>query len=230
MPEKSLLRFGAVSLILGAVILQVAGALHPESIRILTPSEHLADIAQSSGWFLDHFSFIIAFLFIIAGTFTISKSLHGDKAHGWAQLAFNFTLLAGGFVTVFFTLDGMAFKMLADLYAAASGADQQILLGVGAFVGITERIFFSVWTFLAFGVAPLFWSAAMMKNSLYKKWFSYLPLVSGALGVIVGLLNAFKGFSMSYLPGFYISIVLFNIWLIIMGVSLWKKSSTIQTM
>jgi hypothetical protein len=224
MPEKSLLKFGAIASIVGGVVLQVAGILHPESERIFEPSQHMPDIATSASWLPDHFAFIVAFVFITGGLFTLGRSLDKDPAAGWAKLAFCFSLLAAAFVNVFFTLDGLAFKLLATAYVSAPLSTQPALLEVGRLTGITERMFFGVWTFLAFGVAPLFWGMAILKNATYKTVFGYIPFVSGLVGLIVGVVTVFNDFSMSFLPGFYISVLAFNIWLIIMGVSMWNKA------
>jgi hypothetical protein len=225
MRETSFLKFGAISAIVGAVVLQVSGVLHPESERIFDPAKHMSDIALDGGWVPDHFGFIVAFVFLVAGMLAICRSMQADPAADWARLAFCFGLIAAAFATVFFTLDGFAFKYFANAYMSAPPAQQPMLLEVGRLVGITENMFFGMWTFLAFGILPFFFGIALLKGVTYRNIAGWFPVLSGLAGMAVGCLTIFNGFSMSYLPPFYISILMFNLWMIAMGVFMWKKAN-----
>lgn len=102
-----------------------------------------------------------------------------------------------------------------------------MLLEVGRLVGITEHMFFGMWTFLSFGILPFFFGIALLQGVSYRKIVGLFPVLSGLAGMAVGCLTVLRDFSLSYLPPFYISILMFNLWMIAKGIYMWKKANAL---
>ncbi len=228
MLDKQLLKVGGVSAILGAVLTQLAGIIHPtEQITIFNPAIHLGQVAMNGYWRLDYFLFVLGAILLAIGLIAISHLLEETGTKAWAKIALGVGLMSITFSLVFFALDGFATKIVA-LSLVNSGGDA---MGVWAssIIEAIGRVCYGMWTFFVFGVTPFLFSAAVMKNknNNFNKFLWIIPTIGGILGIVTGALNMFNDFSLSYLPTFYIAVLLFNIWMVWMGIKMWKMAKTI---
>lgn len=226
MPEKTTLKIGAVGAILGAILVQAAGIIHPvETATIFNTAVHMKEVAENAKWVTDYYLFVIGFLFLLAGFIGIYKSISDQPAASWAKLAMSAGAISVTIALLFFMLDGFAVKVIANAVMAEGG---NAFIPAAAVIDKLGRVFYGLWTFMAFGVTPLLFGVSVWKSSAFKKWLGILPILSGLAGFITGSMILTQDFSLNLLPGFYIAVLVFNIWMVITGILMWKKASAMS--
>jgi hypothetical protein len=186
----------------------------------------MREVAQNPTWNLVYFGFSVGFLLILGGLTAISRAVTDEPAAGWARIARQTAAATTAVALVFFILDGFATKTIA-LAVVSSGNDPAVVAAAAA-VDRIGRMFFGQWTFLCWGVTPLLFGVTLLRSRAFTKWLAVLPIAGGLAGVTVGGIHAFRDFSLSFLPPFYAAVLLFNVWMVAMGVALWRKSSRIR--
>jgi hypothetical protein len=223
MSSKALYRIGGIAAILGGAITQVSGALHPvETATIFDPAVHMGEVAQNPLWSGIFLGFSVGFLLTLAGLTAIARSITDEPAAAWASIARQVATVTTAIALVFFIVDGFAAKTIAVAVVASHG-NEAVIAAAGAFDRF-GRMFFGQWTFLSWGVTPLLFGVSVIKSGAYKKWLGAIPIVSGLIGIGAGTASDLHDFSLSLLPPFYIAVLSFNVWMIIMGVLLVRKS------
>ena len=76
-----------------------------------------------------------------------------------------------------------------------------------------------LWVALFFGAATAFYGLAISLSDHYPKWL-------GWAGIVVGLLVTVDGVAVALGEGFFVSVFLVLLWLVVMGVFLWRKADT----
>jgi len=216
------LQVGGVAAILSGIITQVSGAMHPvETNTIFDPATHMREIATNPTWNAVYLGFTVGFLLQLVGLNAISRAI--TDASTWARAARQVATATTAVALVFFVIDGFAAKTIAlsmtanptDATIAAAGAIDQI-----------GRAFFGHWTLLSWGITPLLFGVTILRSTTFKKWVGALPVVSGLAGLTVGIIHDFKDFSLGLLPPFYASVLVFNVFMITMGVTLLRRASS----
>lgn len=183
MLDRSVLRWGGLAAMVGAVVGAIANLLHPRSDDLDTAQGVVDLVAKSDIWLLDHY--LIAWSIALGGfgLIAFALSLVQEPARSWGKIAIAFTI---GSVTVgylFAAVDGFA---LAD--AVEEGGEHA--LGV-AYVG--EALFTALMGSL-FGVAPILLGIALMTTTQYPKWLGGLALVSGLIGLLTSSYQYLVGY------------------------------------
>ena len=88
-------------------------------------------------------------------------------------------------------------------------------------------LFFGQWTCLAWGLTPILCGITMLRSGKFKTWMGVLPIASGLSGLTVGVIHDLSDFSLGLLPPFYAAVAGFNLWLIVMGVQLWRRGASL---
>lgn len=89
MPERTLLRIGSDSAVLGAILLMVANALHPRG-DVEGAVATLKEIADSDIWVTDHLGIAIGALLVLGGlvpSTAPSPQSRNRRGRGWASQA-----------------------------------------------------------------------------------------------------------------------------------------------
>lgn len=118
--ERTFMRVGAGSLVVGTVLAFVFNLIHPRSSEALDSTRgELELVADSDIWLFDHMMLGVATAFVLVGLVALSTSMRGGDGELWARAA----LVAGvaGVVVIWITVvvDGMASKQVADAWARA---------------------------------------------------------------------------------------------------------------
>ncbi len=221
--NQSLYRIGGLAAIASGVVTQLSGALHPvETATIFDPAIHMKEVAENPTWSAVYVGFSIGFVLMLIGLTAIAKSLRDDRAAGWASIAKSVATATTAVAFVFFILDGFATKTVALSVMASPGNES--VLAAAATLDRIGRMFFGQWSFLSWGVTPLLFGITILSSASYKRWIGAIPLVSGVLGMTAGLIHDFNDFSLSLLPPFYGSVLLFNVFMVTMGVVMARRS------
>ena len=223
MPDRSLVRVGSVSAVLGAIILIVANILHPRGADFGDTAEHLQEIADAGIYLGDHIGLLVGALLLTGGLIGISRSLTEGGGAVWARLGLAAAVASAALMVVVVAVDGIAFKAVADEWASSQNA----ALFQAAYV--LEQIglgLFTMLIFFVFGVTFILYGLAVALSEVYQKWLGWLALALGIAAAVIGVIQAFDGPSDTLTNVLFpIVSVLLTVWVLVLGVLMWRKTS-----
>ena len=222
MPERALSRIGSVSAIVGAILLIVANILHPRGAPFGDTKAHLQEIAGSGIYLGDHIGIAVGALLVVGGLVAIYRSITAGAGAACARLGFAAALASAALITVVIAIDGIAIKAVATAWASS----QDPALFQAAFV--LEQVgvgLFSMLIFLFFGVTFILYGLAVALSDVYPKWLGWAALVLGIVAALIGLVQAYNGPSTLLTNQLFpIASVLLTVWVLVMGVLLWRRA------
>lgn len=226
MQDKTLLRIGAVSLIVGIVVFVLsvfAGLLQlaegePGDFRPL-----LQSIADSPLWGGIHVVGLAALLLFIGGLLALSRSITKEPGSALAQLGFTSALLGGVFLSIQSIMEGShTMKALTEAWAAAT--DKEVLFTVAKTLFNLGTDFGSWGVVIIFGVVPIIFGLAIVLTDIYPKWLGWMALVGGVGAASMGIALFLQGLFHAGIFSFFVFAVVVTLWLIVMGVLMWRRA------
>lgn len=172
MLDRSVLRWGGLAGMVGAVIGAIANLMHPRSDDLGTAAGVVDLAAGSDIWVLDHY--LIAWSVALAGfaALALALSLVQEPARSWGKIAAAFTIGSTVVVYLFAAVDGAVLKDAAE----QGGPDALAVAHVAAAL-------FTATMGSMFGLVPILLGIALMSTTQYPRWLGMLALVSGAIGL-----------------------------------------------
>jgi hypothetical protein len=222
MAERTTTRIGAVSLVLGLIVLLVAEPLHPSQEDPMDHPAVFAEYARSDLWIAVHLGEYVAFLLLLGGLVALSYAMTArpDPGIAWARFGRTATVTATAAFTILQAVDGIALKQAVDAWVAAP-VDQQ---GVSFAAAEAVRWIEMGVNALAYGLLGLSLvlnGLALALGSTYPRWLGGLAVAAGITFVARGVLVAYRGFVAS--PLVLAAIVLFAVWALLMAFFLWRE-------
>lgn len=224
MPDRVLFRVGSVCAIVGATLGFVFNLLHPRDSDALDNTEQqLQLIVDEDIWLFDHVMLLVAVILSFLGLVAIYRSIKGDTGLAWARLGVATAVAGAGVAVITIGIDGIAMNEIADTWATSS--DPASVLAAAEVVEEVGISLFTVLILAFFGVVPLFFGLAVANSDVYPKWLGWVAVLAGVLGLVTGFVQAFDGLStFTTLVLFPIASVLFTLWILYVGVLLWRKT------
>ncbi len=226
MQERTLLRIGAVSLIVGFVLIIVHVALLAVDAPLSDPGDteaFIQSIVDSSIWAGIHLLVLVPLLLGVGGLLALYRSITGEPGAALAQLGFAAALMGGAITSVSVAiLGGGAMKELADAWGAA--ADKEVPFAVAE---ATVLISFDIgsWGNLVFyGVAPILYGLAIALTGIYPKWLGWVAVAGGVGGVLIQTVQFSQGVSQVTSGVYVASFLVVNLWLVVIGVLMWRRA------
>ncbi len=225
MPERKLLRIGAVSAIVGAILAIVFNILHPRNLGPPDMEALLRMIADSTIWVGDHIGIIIVILLFLGGLTALYRSITGEPGAAWARLGFVAVLLSSTLGVITFAIDGLAMKEVAAAWANAPAAEKAVTFLVAAGLEHVSFSLFSIWIFAFWGVTFILYGLAVALSDVYPRWLGWVALVVGTGGALVGLVQALQGPSVLVTTVLFVAVsILLTLWVLVMGVLMWRRA------
>ena len=223
MPERTLLRIGSVAAIGGAVLAVIANILHPRGADIDDTRAHLQEIADSGIFLGAHIGLLVAFLLVVGGLAALYRSITAEWGAALARLGFANALVSAALIAVVVGIDGIALKEVANAWASS----QDPALFQASFV--LEQVAFGIFSmliFVFFGVTFILYGLAVALSDVYPRWLGWAALVVGIAAALIGLVQAYNGPS-DLLTNvlFPIASILLTVWVLVIGVLMWRKAS-----
>lgn len=224
MQEKSLLRLGSTSAIMGAVLAAIVNLIHPQTPEVADPAAVLQGIAGSGIWIGVHVGIVFAGLLYVLGLTGVYRSITLEPASAWARLGFVAAILGA---MPLFSLLGVeiALKGLATAWDSAAGPDKDAQFRIAAALLSVGFALFAAFVSVFFGVAHLLFGVAMLPGEPYPRWLGWMAIVGGVGSIWVGVTQFYEG------PSRLMTIVLFTVfsgvltlWLLIAGLRLWQMA------
>ena len=131
MSDRTLLRIGAVSAVLGVVVLIGGNAIHggddPANLAVSLPQ-----YAANDNWVVAHILQFLGFLLILGGLVALHRSIPAEPGAALARLGLVTALVAVGVYGANQAVDGVAIKVVAGGWGGARGAEKVVAFPLGA--------------------------------------------------------------------------------------------------
>jgi hypothetical protein len=227
--QRLLLRIGAVCAIAGPLVLIASfvphGDLPTNESALLDEAASLEYVAAHPSWLLIHTGTIVAGLLWIGAFTALAGTLTPGAAAVVGRLLATSAAVGGVFVLLDYGVDGYAFKILADEWAAASGVEQaQLQLMAETAIWFLNGTFRSEIA-VFYGLTVMLAGLAVALDERDPTWFGSIAAVAGAAVVVNGL-TSFAGLGLGN-QDFLVFIVILPIesaWLLALGVSMWRRA------
>jgi hypothetical protein len=222
MPDRTMLRLGSASAILGALLALVTNFLHPRLSDYDDPvAEELRVVAESDGWIAIHLGILLATLLITAGLYAASRTLVDQGVETWRRMAVGSLLISTPVTIATLGVDGYATKAVAD--ALVGGG--QAALAAGTAVRHVGWGFAMLLTITFLGVTPILFGLAVAKSEVYPAAFGWPVVVLGLVSLVAGVLGTVDGPSATFFLVFWIASGLLTLWVLGLGISMWRRVS-----
>ena len=86
--DRTLIRIGSVSAIIGAVLFMIANVLHPRSPNIEITQAQIETVAASDIWLTDHLVLLVSGLLLLGGLIALRRSITGQPGAAWAEFGY----------------------------------------------------------------------------------------------------------------------------------------------
>lgn len=219
-PERTLLRIGAVSAVLGVGVLIGGSVIHggddPANLVV-----SLTQYAANANWVVAHILQFLGFFLIAGGLVALRWSIPREPGAALARLGLASTLVAVGVYGVNQRVDGIAIKFVAEEWVNAPATEKEAAFRVAAAVRHIE-IGISSFSALILAIAVVLYGLAIALSDVYPKWSGWVGVPIGLAWGVSGVLIAYVGFSQHVLTG-WVSIAL-ALWVLVIGVLMWRRA------
>ncbi len=220
--DRTLIRIGAVSAIIGAVLFMIANVLHPRSPNIEITQAQIETVAASDIWLTDHLVLLVSGLLLLGGLVAMRRSITGQPGAAWAEFGYASALVSTGVWVVLMGLDGIVSKVVHDAYAAAPGA---VTLAVAEMMEEIDIGLLSTFIIVFFGVTLLLYGLGVALSDNFPRWLGWVAVVLAIASLITGFVQAYTGLSVLVTSVLFVSFASFlTLWLLIMGVLMWRRT------
>lgn len=231
---NTILRIGSIAFIAGIVIFLVSTIFHPGGED---PTNHplvFAEYAQDDIWIASHMGQFAGGMLVFVGGFValfrlLRKRSESGIASALAWLGLAVTIATGSALTVLQAIDGIALKMAVDAWYAAvpagDGREEAITFRVAEGIRWTEIAANSFFRILQ-GAVGIIFGVAIAVSATLSRWIGALGIIAGVATVALGVSVAYTGFATVGSIEDTISTWTYLPWVIILGVSMWRKTTT----
>lgn len=224
--EIPLLRIGSIVFIAGAIIAVLFTLFHPSTED---PNNHLlvfAAYASDDSWITVHIGQFVGVTMVFAGGFVALHRLHTQSESGvinllnWIGLAI--AIMTASAFAVLQAVDGIAQERSVNSWIAAPPEEKAIAFGIAEAIRFIEYGTNSIFRILQ-GTLAIIFGVAIVMSKIPSKWI-------GIAGVVIGVVTVYAGLEVAYLDFgglttiIGISMIIYFIWVVILGGLMWKKS------
>lgn len=225
MEDRTFMRLGAGSAVIGAVIFAVANIIHPRSEHIDVAIEQVQAVAAADTYILGHLLLLLGPILMVFGLVALQRSITKKRGAGFALYGFVAALISTGHLAALVGIDGRPTKVIADTFVAAPPEDAHTLMLIA---GAIEQVNFgtlSVWIILFFGITYILYGLAVSASDIYPKWLGWAAVVMGAVQFLVGIVVTLNGPSQLMITNIFSPVAfLETLWLLVMGVLMWRNA------
>jgi hypothetical protein len=225
--ERPLFRIGSIAFLAGLVIFIISTGFHASRED---PTNHLrvfAEYANSAPWIAAHIGQFVGGVGVFAGGFVALFRLlvqWGSMTTSvLAWIGFATAIMAASALSILQAVDGIALKRAVDSWAAAPPAEKTIAFRVAEGIRWTEVGTNSIFRILQGTVAVVF-GVAIVLSTVLGRWIGVVGIFAGVLTIAAGVEVAYVGFASSMVGLDAISMMVYSIWVGILGVFMWRKT------
>ena len=227
--DCALLLMGALSIVLGTLISNVAGffhggGAHPEDLAASLPA-----FAANANWEVVHLAQFVGDALLLVGFLALYRSIIAVAGTGasaaLARMGFVIAVVAEGVYAINQAVDGIANKFVAQQWVSAAPDEKAVAFSVADAVRHIEIGTSSLWM-LTSGLAILFFGVAIVLSCAYPRLLGWAAISIG-VGLFAHALNvAYNGFAFDSPLGMVglAAAALLTLWLLILAFFMWRKA------
>src|ERR671919_2501576 len=224
--QRPLLRIGSILFIAGMVIAIVSTVIHPSTEDPANHSLVFAEYASDDSWITIHIGQFAGVIMVFAGGFVALYRLlvqsESSTASILAWIGLAFAIMTASAFAVLQAVDGIAQKRAVDSWVAAPPEEKAITFGVAEGIRYIEYGTNSIFRILQ-GLVAVIFGVAIVKSKILNKWIGGAGVVMGVVTIYASLEVAYLGFGgLTTIIG--ISMIIYFIWVGILGGFMWGKS------
>ena len=227
--DRALLRMGAVSIVLGTLISNVAGFFHGGGAQPDDLAATLPAYAANANWELVHLAQFVGDALLLVGFLALYRSIIAVAGTGasaaLARMGFVIAVVAEGVYAINQAVDGIAIKFVAQEWVSAAPDEKVVAFRVADAVRHIEIGTSSFWM-LTSGLALLFFGLAISSSRAYPRLLGWAALAIGA-GLFANALNvAYDGFAFDSPLGMVglAAAALLTLWILTLAFFMWRKA------
>jgi hypothetical protein len=230
MTEKYLLKIGAVTYLLGLILVFVTESLHPHRQPPSDSQLAFSEYAHNVNWSEIHVAQFFAILLLLLGFISLYKYLRSDDGltAAFAWLGVLCATVTIGIFALLQAIDGFTLRFVIDRWMHAATPEKISAFRIAEAIRWIE-IAFNGYFRIMLGVVLLLYGLSLSFTKLFPKWLGWLAIIAGIGSVMHGLQIGKLGFSPYVGPWGIISLLLQVVWVLIMVVLMWRKSTTIKS-
>jgi hypothetical protein len=228
--QRPLLRIGSFVFLAGAVMAIVFTLFHASTEDPANLLLVFTTYASDDSWIAVHIGQFVGVVMVFAGGFVALYRLFVQSESSmvsmlaWIGLAL--TIMTASVYAILQAVDGIANKLADDSWVAAPPEEKAIAFGVAKGVRFIEIGTNGIFRILQGTVAMIF-GVVIVKSKILSKWIGVAGVATGAATIYAGLELAYLGFGgLTTIIG--ISMIIYFIWVAILGGLMWKKSMSIS--
>jgi hypothetical protein len=229
--ERTILRIGGLSAMLGVVLAVIAAMLGPMNLDSQDIPAVLRTFAANTDQLHVHGLGVTLGTLLILGAFVaLYRSMPEGKARAWASLGLVVAVVKTVIHLVGAMMGGSVMPALGEAYALApvEEAPAALLVGKGFYIFYEALL---APTFLTLAATILLFAVAVLSVSLYPAWLGWAALVPGIWTAAGGVAFLFAGpigaadIMLVFVPGFMLAMA----WVFVVGWHLWRLASALRT-
>ena len=224
--ERTSLRIGSIAFIAGAIIAIVSTLFHPTGKDPANQILEFMAYANSDSWTAVHIGQFVGVMMVFSGGFVSLYRLlvqsGSSMASILASIGLALAIMTASAFAVLQAVDGIANKMVVDSWVEAPPEKKDITFTVAEGIRFIEYGANSIFRILQGTVAVIF-GIAILRSQLLNKWICGGGVVIGAVTIYAGLEIVYLGF-VGPTTVIGISMMIYFIWVGILGILMWKKS------
>ena len=229
--ELPLFRMGSIAFLAGLVIFVVSTEFHASRED---PNNHprvFAEYANSNPWIAAHIGQFVGGIVVFAGGFValyrlLVQSESSRTASALAWIGFAVAIIAASTLSILQAVDGIALKRAVDSWASAPTVEKAAAFRVAEGIRWIEIGTNSIFRILQGTVALIFGIAIAMSTQL-SKWIGGAGVFAGAVTIAAGVEVAYIGFASSHAGLGAVSMIIYSIWVGILGIFMLRKTMSI---
>ncbi len=219
-------RTGALCAIFGSILLLIGTYLHPMGVDPNEPVAAFTEYAADHLWVASHLTQLAGVALMAAALLFLVQQLATENGVGWARIAAGGAIVNLAVATVLQAVDGVALKMLVDVWAAAPAAQKEGAFHAAFAVRQIEVGLASMLS-LSSGLTITLYGGLLMAGNLYPKWLGGLAILGGLPTMIAGIVIAYTGFSEAAMSINMPANSLLLVWMCILGGYMWSRGKAL---
>ena len=226
--QRPLLRIGSIAFLAGVIIAVVSTAIHPSTEN---PFDHplvFAEYARHDSWIAVHIGQLAGVIMVFAGGFValyrllVQSESSTASILSWIGLAL--AIMTASAIAILQAVDGIALKMAVDSWVAAPSEEKAVTFGIAEGIRFIEYGTNSIFRILQ-GLVAIVFGVAIVKSKLLNRWIGGAGVIIGAATIYAGIEVAYFAFGYDNIGGLRgISMIVYFIWVGILGGFMWRKS------
>jgi hypothetical protein len=225
--ERHLLRMGSIAFLAGLAIFIISTMFHASREDPTNHQRVFAEYANSGPWIAAHIGQFVGGIVVYAGGFVALYRLlvqsESMTASALAWIGFAVTIIAASALSILQAVDGIALKRAVDSWAAAPAEEKTAAFRVAEGIRWTEIGTNSIFRIIQGTVAVVF-GVANALSTVLSRWIGGVGVLAGAVTIAAGVEVAYVGFASSMVGLGSISMIIYSIWIGILGAFMWRKT------